>query len=372
MANPAENTLSEVLAAYAFAGEVVGTARFGQGHINDTFCVYTQTAEGDCVRYILQRMSAAAFKHPDQLMQNIVGVTDYLRDLIEKDGGDAARETMTVLRTKNGAAYFTDSEGGAWRVYPFVENTLCLQKAETPELFYASAKAFGNFQRMLKDYPADTLFETIEKFHDTEDRLRRFKAAVQADVMGRAGGVRPEIDFVLAREPDCSVALEAQRAGKLPLRVTHNDTKLNNVLLDRRTGAAVCVIDLDTVMPGLAINDFGDSIRFGANHAPEDEKDLSKVGFDLDLFAVYTRGFLEGCAGSLTSAELEYLPWGAKLMTLECGMRFLTDYLEGDHYFAVHREGQNLDRCRTQFKLVSDMERRWGEMADVVRRSVGQ
>ena len=255
---------------------------------------------------------------------------------------------------------------------PFIEDTVCLQSAETPELFAASARAFGQFQRRLRDYPAHTLFETIEKFHDTEDRLRRFKAAVQADVMGRAGGVRPEIDFVLAREPDCSVALEAQRAGKLPLRVTHNDTKLNNVLLDRRTGAAVCVIDLDTVMPGLAINDFWDSIRFGANHAPEDEKDLSKVGFDLDLFAVYTRGFLEGCAGSLTSGELEYLPWGAKLMTLECGMRFLTDYLEGDHYFAVHREGQNLDRCRTQFKLVSDMERRWGEMADVVRRAVGQ
>ena len=213
MANPAENALSEVLAAYAFAGEVVGAARFGQGHINDTFCVYTQTAEGDCVRYILQRMSAAAFKRPDQLMQNIVGVTDYLRDLIEKNGGDAARETMTVLRTKNGAAYFTDSEGGAWRVYPFVENTLCLQKAETPELFYASAKAFGNFQRMLKDYPADTLFETIEKFHDTENRLANFEKALAADKLGRAKDCAPEIAFVKAHAADCSVALEALRAG---------------------------------------------------------------------------------------------------------------------------------------------------------------
>ena len=196
MANPAENTLSEVLAAYAFAGEVVGAARFGQGHINDTFCVYTQTAEGDCVRYILQRMSAAAFKHPDQLMQNIVGVTDYLRDLIEKNGGDAARETMTVLRTKNGAAYFTDSEGGAWRVYPFVENTLCLQKAKTPELFYASAKAFGNFQRMLKDYPADTLFETIEKFHDTRKRYAKLREDAQADPCGRISEVREELDWL--------------------------------------------------------------------------------------------------------------------------------------------------------------------------------
>ena len=331
MANPAENALSEVLAAYAFAGEVVGAARFGQGHINDTFCVYTQTAEGDCVRYILQRMSAAAFKHPDQLMQNIVGVTDYLRDLIEKDGGDAARETMTVLRTKNGAAYFTDSEGGAWRVYPFVENTLCLQKAETPELFYASAKAFGNFQRMLKDYPADTL-------------------------------------FVKAHAADCSVALEALRAGRLPLRVTHNDTKLNNILIDKDTGEGICVIDLDTVMPGLSINDFGDSIRFGANHSAEDERDLSKVNFDLPLFDIYTKGFLEGAAGTLTDAEKEYLPWGAKLMTLECGIRFLTDYLEGDTYFKIHRDGQNLDRCRTQFKLMRDMEARWDEMAAVVKK----
>lgn len=365
MANPAENTLSEVLAAYAFAGEVVGAARFGQGHINDTFCVYTQTAEGDCVRYILQRMSAAAFKHPDQLMQNIVGVTDYLRDLIEKNGGDAARETMTVLRTKNGAAYFTDSEGGAWRVYPFVENTLCLQKAETPELFYASAKAFGNFQRMLKDYPADTLFETIEKFHDTENRLANFEKALAADKLGRAKDCAPEIAFVKAHAADCSVALEALRAGRLPLRVTHNDTKLNNVLLDAQTRKALCVIDLDTVMPGFAANDFGDSIRFGASTAAEDETDLSKVTMSLDLYAAFAGAFLGAC--SLTQPEIELLPMGAKLMTLECGVRFLTDYLQGDTYFRVHRPGHNLDRTRTQFKLVADMEAKWAEMARITK-----
>jgi len=357
MANPAENALSEVLAAYAFAGEVVGAARFGQGHINDTFCVYTQTAEGDCVRYILQRMSAAAFNHPDQLMQNIVGVTDYLRDLIEKDGGDAARETMTVLRTKNGAAYFTDSEGGAWRVYPFVENTLCLQKAETPELFYASAKAFGNFQRMLKDYPADTLFETIEKFHDTENRLANFEKALAADKLGRAKDCAPEIAFVKAHAADCSVALEALRAGRLPLRVTHNDTKLNNILIDKDTGEGICVIDLDTVMPGLSINDFGDSIRFGANHSAEDERDLSKVNFDLPLFDIYTKGFLEGAAGTLTDAEKEYLPWGAKLMTLECGIRFLTDYLEGDHYFHTARPDQRIHEVVDEvLELLMDLD----------------
>ena len=368
MANSAENTISEALAAYDFAGEVVGAMRFGKGHINDTFCVYTQTEEGDCVRYILQRMSAAAFRHPDQLMQNIVGVTDYLRKVIEQSGGDAARETMTVLRTKAGGTFFTDTAGGAWRVYPFVERTRCLQAAETPELFYASAKAFGKFQRMLKDYPAETLFETIEKFHDTEDRLAKFEAALAADKMDRAKDCAPEIAFVQAHAADCGVAMGALRAGKLPLRVTHNDTKLNNVLIDSATGEGVCVIDLDTVMPGLSINDFGDSIRFGANHSAEDERDLSKVNFDLSLFEIYTKGFLEGAAGTQTDAEKEYLPWGAKLMTLECGIRFLTDYLDGDNYFHVQREGQNLDRCRTQFKLVRDMEAAWDAMNAVVAK----
>ena len=270
------------------------------------------------------------------------------------------------LRHQGRQNFYTDPEGGAWRVYPFIEDTKCLQSAETPELFAASALAFGRFQQMLKDYPADTLYETIPRFHDTEDRLAKLKAAVAADAMGRVKDVQAELDFVTAREADCSVALQALRDGKLPLRVTHNDTKLNNVLMDRKSGEGVCVIDLDTVMPGLSINDFGDSIRFGANHCAEDEKDLSKVNFDLSLFEVYTQGFLEGANGALTQAELDYLPWGAKLMTLECGIRFLTDYLEGDHYFRTHREGQNLDRCRTQFKLVADMEDQWEAMKAVV------
>ena len=368
MRQPAEHTLPEALAAFDFGGQTAGALRYGQGHINDTFCAYVQTPQGDARRFILQRINTDTFTDPKGLMENIVGVTDYLRAAVEKSGGDPAREAMTVLRTRAGGTYFTDSEGGAWRVYPFVENTLCLQKAETPELFYASAKAFGNFQRMLKDYPADTLFETIEKFHDTENRLANFEKALAADKLGRAKDCAPEIAFVKAHAADCSVALEALRAGRLPLRVTHNDTKLNNILIDKDTGEGICVIDLDTVMPGLSINDFGDSIRFGANHSAEDERDLSKVNFDLPLFDIYTKGFLEGAAGTLTDAEKEYLPWGAKLMTLECGIRFLTDYLEGDTYFKIHRDGQNLDRCRTQFKLVRDMEARWDEMAAVVKK----
>ena len=362
----AEQYLQEALEAFDFGGQVVGAVRYGSGHINDTFCVHTQPGEDPCRRFILQRISTAAFHHPDQVMANIVGVTSFLGKQIAAAGGDPKRETMSVYATRDGKSFYTDSEGGAWRAYPFVEGTVCLQSAETPELFAASALAFGNFQRMLKDYPADTLYETIPHFHDTEDRLAKLKAAVAADPMGRVKEVGPELDFVTAREADCSVALQALREGKLPLRVTHNDTKLNNVLIDRASGKGICVIDLDTVMPGLSINDFGDSIRFGANHSAEDEQDLSKVNFDLSLYEVYTKAFLEGAGGALTSAELDYLPWGAKLMTLECGIRFLTDYLEGDHYFRIHRPGQNLDRCRTQFKLVADMEACWEQMKAVV------
>ncbi len=340
----AETMLQEVLAAFDFGAPVVGALRYGQGHINDTFVVHTQPEDASCRRFILQRMSAAAFKRPDQLMENIMGVTEYLGREIESRGGDREREALRVIRPRNGEPYYTDSANGAWRVYPFVEDTICYQTAETPALFAASGRAFGHFQRLLQGYPAQTLHETIPHFHNTEDRLAKLKAALAADKLGRAAECRQELDFVLAREADCSVALQALRDGVLPLRVTHNDTKLNNVLMDRDSGEGLCIIDLDTVMPGLSINDFGDSIRFGANHSAEDEKDLSKVNLDVSLFEAYTQAFLEGAGGTLTAAEIDYLPWGAKLMTFECGIRFLTDYLEGDVYFHTTRDGQNLDR----------------------------
>lgn len=360
--------LEEALCAWDFGGQVAGALRYGKGHINDTFCVYIQTHEGDGARYILQRINTDVFKKPDELMENIVGVTDYLRNIVIKSGGDPARETMTVLRTKENKTYFTDSCGKAWRVYPFVEGTICLQTAETPQLFHAAARAFGRFQRLLAEYPADTLHETIEYFHDTRVRFQNFKKALEADKLGRAKNVQKEIEFVLAREDDCGVLMNLLDAGELPLRVTHNDTKLNNILIDKKSGEGVCVIDLDTVMPGLSLHDFGDSIRFGANHSAEDEKDLERVEFDLPLFETYAQGFLSAAGGALTVKEKEYLPWGAKLMTLECGMRFLTDYLEGDTYFKVKREEQNFDRCRTQFKLVADMERDWDEIQAIIKK----
>lgn len=359
--------LNEVLAAYDFPRTLLGAVRYGQGHINDTYCVVCQPQEGDCIRYILQGLSTAAFPKPEELMENMIGITSFLSRKIAAAGGDPTREALSLIQTKDGHDFYTDSNGKVWRLTPFIEGTDCFQSA-TPELFEASARAFGRFQYMLQDYPAHTLHETIAKFHDTEDRYQKFLSALEADAMGRATDVQEEVRFVLDRKADCSVAMQALRNGVLPLRVTHNDTKLNNILIDRATGEGICVIDLDTTMPGLSMNDFGDSIRFGANHSAEDEKDLSKVCFDLSLYEVYTRGFLEGARGSLTKAELEYLPWGARLMTLECGIRFLTDYLAGDHYFHIHYPEQNLDRCRTQFKLVRDMEQQFDAMHAVVEK----
>ena len=364
-----DTILNEVLDAFDFPATLVGAVRYGQGHINDTFCVLCQPQEGDCIRFILQGLSVAAFPRQDELMENFIGITSYLRNKVIAEGGDPSRETLSLVKTKDGKDYYTDNTGKAWRLTPFIENTDCYQSA-TAELFEASARAFGRFQYMLRDYPAETLHEPIVNFHNTEDRFAKFEAALAADKMGRAKEVEAEVKFAMDRKADCSVALQALRDGKLPLRVTHNDTKLNNILIDRDTHEGICVIDLDTTMPGLSINDFGDSIRFGANHSKEDEKDLSKVNFDIELYEAYTRGFLEGARGGLTPAELEYLPWGAKLMTLECGIRFLTDYLDGDNYFRIHYPEQNLDRCRTQFKLVTDMETQWDEMHKIVKELV--
>ena len=360
-------SVKKVLDAFLLPETLVGAVRYGQGHINDTYCVVCQPREGDSVRFILQGLSPTAFPHPEELMENFIGITTHLRKKIIENGGDPLRETLSVIKTRAGDDYYTDENGKVWRLMPFIEDTVCLQSA-TPELFESSARAFGRFQYLLQDYPVETLHETIKDFHNTEDRLKKFEEALAEDKLGRAGGVAEEIRFVLDRKETCSVAMQALREGKLPLRVTHNDTKLNNILLDKQTGEGVCVVDLDTTMPGLSIYDFGDSIRFGANRCQEDEKDPANVAFDIDLYEAYTKGFLEGAQGFLTEAELEYLPWGARLMTFECGMRFLTDYLQGDAYFHVAFPEQNLYRCRTQFKLVQDMEQQFEVMKYIVRK----
>lgn len=359
---------SEALIGFQLDGMVMSAVPYGSGHINDTFLMTLRKDDGSEGRVILQRMNKSIFKKPVELMENIMGVTSFLRERIIENGGDPERETLNVIPTKQGDPYFVDSEGEYWRCYVFIENARSYDQVESPEDFYQSAVAFGNFQRLLAAYPAATLHETIEGFHDTKARFAVFKKAVEEDVCGRAAEVQKEIDFVLAREDVANVFGDLLMNGEVPLRVTHNDTKLNNVMIDDETHKGICVVDLDTVMPGLAMNDFGDSIRFGASTAAEDEKDLDKVWCDLELFDIYAKGFLESCGESLTAKEIEMLPMGAKVMTFECGMRFLTDYLQGDTYFKVHREGHNLDRCRTQFKLVADMEAKWDAMQDIIKK----
>ena len=301
-------------------------------------------------------------------MENIVNVTEHLRGIILSRGGDAERETLNVLKTRDGASFFRDTDNNYWRVFPFIERSICLEKVTSAKDFYDSAVAFGSFQKMLADYPAKTLHETIPNFHNTPSRFQDFQRAVQNGDRERAALAEKEIAFALDRAPETAVLTDLLDRGELPLRVTHNDTKLNNILFDKDTGKALCIIDLDTVMPGLSLYDFGDSIRFGASTGAEDETDLDKVTLDLSLFEAFTKGYLEGCDGSLTAREIEMLPMGAKLMTYECGIRFLADFLTGDTYFKIHRANHNLDRARTQFKLVADMEAKWDQMAAIVQK----
>ena len=339
---------------FRLEGKVVSTIPYGEGHINRTYSVIT-----DCGRkYILQRINDSIFPDVPALMRNITLVTDHLR----KKTTDR-RKVMEIIRTADGGSYVKGSDG-YYRMYSFVKDTVCLQSIERPQDFYESALAFGSFSNDLSDFDASLLTEVIPDFHNTPKRYRDFKSAVEKDAFFRAGNVKREIDFILEREDKMSQLQKMRQDGTLPLRVTHNDTKLNNVLFDRNTGKAVCVIDLDTVMPGLSLYDYGDSIRFGASTALEDEIDLDKVSVSLDLYRIYTEGYRKACP-SLTKEEIETMPLGAETMTLECGMRFLTDYLEGDHYFAVHRKNQNLDRTRTQLKLVADMENKWDRMIKI-------
>ena len=359
-----ESILNAAANAFDFGGPVVCDAsHYGEGHINDTFVVWR---EDHSKRFILQRINTDTFTDPVGLMENVCGVTRYLREKILAAGGDPARETLNVIPTLSGAAFHLDAEGGAWRAYDFVEDTICLQQVGSEADFRTVAETLGKFQNQLADYPASTLHETIARFHDTPNRYANFEKALAADALGRAKDIAPEVAFIHAREKDCHALLDLLAAGEIPLRVTHNDTKINNVLIDAATGKGICVIDLDTVMPGLSAYDFGDSIRTGANDCAEDEPDQSKVHFDLHLYEVFAKGYLSTAGASMSPAEKKSLAWGAKLMTLECGIRFLTDYLEGDHYFHTARPDHNLDRARTQFTLVRQMEEVFDQMLEIV------
>ena len=339
--------------SFQLQGNVLSIEPYGEGHINLTLLLTT-----DEKRYILQKMNTKVFPNADGLMNNICAVTEHLK----------ARgvETLEVIPTKTGEKYLRGEE--CYRVYAFIENTVTYQTVTDGKVFENSGKAFGEFQNYLAEFDASVLTETIARFHDTPKRFADFKAALEADIMGRAKDCKEEIEFVLSHADTYSKAVEGLKDGSLPLRVTHNDTKLNNILMDEKTNEARAVIDLDTVMPGSMLYDFGDSIRFGASTAAEDEKDLTKVHFDIALFEAYVKGYLSAVKTSIAPKEKELLPYGAYLMTVECGMRFLGDYLAGDTYFATKYEGHNLVRCRTQFRLAAEMEASFAEMSAIVEK----
>lgn len=363
-----EDNLRSLMGKFEIDGEPVEIIKYGQGHINDTYRVTTKLEDGQSRRYILQRINHSIFKEPVKLMDNIKGVTEHIRRKIRLQGGNPEKECLHVVNTKEGSPYLLD-KGLYFRCYDFIEGARTYQQVDGPMDFHKSGQALARFQELLSDYDGRTLHETIADFHNTERRFTDFRKTVEEDPLGRASACRKEIDFFLERKDDTRIINGLILQGALPIRVTHNDTKYNNVMIDDETREAVCLVDLDTVMPGVSLYDFGDSIRSGATTAMEDEKDLSKVSFDLSLFRAYTKGYLSS-SDFLTETEKSYLPFSAKIMTYECGMRFLKDYLEGDIYYKIGHEHHNLDRARNQMKLVLDMERDYQQMIEIVRESI--
>lgn len=348
---------------FEIPGEFSQAAPYGSGHINDTYCVVFNQA-GALVRYIFQRINHNVFKNPMALMENIQRVTTHLAGKLSRDP-DFSRRVLTLVPARDGRCCFCDGQGNYWRVYLFIEQALTYDAVESPRQAYEAARAYGRFQKLLTDLPGPRLHDTIPDFHHTPKRFVALEAALKLDVANRAGFARAEIEFALERRAITTVLCDA----KLPERVTHNDTKLNNVMLDNTTGEGICVIDLDTVMPGLVLYDFGDMVRTTTSPAREDERDLSRVRMQFPMFEALVRGYLASAAGFLTQAEKQHLAFAGKLITFETGIRFLTDYLAGDTYFKIHREGHNLDRCRTQFKLVESIEQQEEQMNTLVERS---
>ncbi len=352
------NNLQKILDQFNIEADIL---KYGNGHINDTYITNSK-------RYILQRINTNIFKNPDELMNNIIKVTEFLKEKIKNEGGDPNRETLSVIKTRDGKNLYKYDEENYFRVYEFIENTTTIEVPKEPDELYRAAKGFAKFQKYLSDFPAETLFETIENFHNTPIRFENLKRAVFEDKMGRLKSVKEEVEFAFMQEPWIDTITNGLRDKSIPVRVTHNDTKINNILFDNDTLEALCVIDLDTVMPGSMLYDFGDALRIGAATAAEDETDLSKVSFNIDAFEAFSKGYAEEMKGILTKREIDLLVLSAKLLTFECGIRFLTDYLEGDTYFKIHRPEHNLDRARTQFKLVKSIDEQFLEMTAIIDR----
>lgn len=356
-----ERYLSDICGAFGIKSEGIS---FGGGHINDTY-----SAEKDGRPCVLQRINTEVFKNPDEVMSNIFRVTSHLRLKLKTSNGDADRGTLHFLKTADGAPYFKDGDGDCFRVYRFIENSITVETVSKPAQFYEAAKTFGRFQNMLADFPAEQLYETIQQFHDTPNRVKQLNDAINSDCCGRVKECAPELEYAMKQVPEAGIVCGAIAESAVPCRVTHNDTKLNNVLFDEKTGEGICVIDLDTVMPGSLLYDFGDALRFGANTAAEDETDLDKVVFDLNLFEAFTKGFASELKNTITPAEKELLAFSAKLMTYECGIRFLADFINGDTYFKTKYRNHNLDRARNQFQLCRQIDLKRNEMNKIVNES---
>lgn len=360
-----KENIEEVLSHFPFSGKIIELKPTGSGLINSTYNVVFSDEICNS-KFILQEINTNVFKNPDELMSNIMNVTAYLRNRISLEGGNPQRETLTFLYTNENTPYYRDKDDNCWRVYKYIDNCYTVDSIDAPIKAYRSGKAFGHFQRLLDGYPIENLFETIKNFHNTPSRFEDLQTAIENNIAGRKELVRDEIEFATNRINDASKLTDMIKNGEIPVRVTHNDTKINNVLFDSITNEAFCVIDLDTIMPGLSLYDFGDSIRSSTVTVDETEKDLSTVDIDMELYENYTKGFIEEAGPALVKSELENLAFSAKLMTLECGVRFLTDYLNGDTYFKINYPEQNIVRCRNQFRLVTQMENKMDKMNEIV------
>ena len=354
-------TIKEIIKKFSIETDVVP---YGNGHINDTYLCDVKPG------YILQKINTNVFKNPEEVMSNIIRVTRFLGNIITENGGDSKRETMNVIKTRDGHDFYKIDDNTYFRMYDYIENTVTHETVENPMQFFEAGKAFGKFQKMLNDFPADELFETIVDFHNTPVRVAQLEKAIENNYQNRLEQISEEIEIAKKYSKYAPLIVDSIASGEIPLRVTHNDTKLNNILFDKDTDEAVCVIDLDTVMQGSLLYDFGDALRFGASSGTEDEKDLSKIWFDLDKFEHFAKGFLGEMKGSLTPKEIELLAESALILTYECGIRFLADYLNGDTYFKTKYPTHNLDRARTQLKLVVDIESKFDEMKKIIAKYI--
>lgn len=360
------NDIKQPIRQFNFEGKYLSAEELRSGNINSTYRIEFIMPDGSRRNYILQRINTVVFKDPKGVMENITNVIDHIDRKLKEKGEDTTRRLLHFVTAKNGSYLYRDPSNSYWRAYVFVDGVTAYNSIEDPALFYEAGRGFGEFQKNLFDFPAEVLHETIPDFHNTKRRFYAFVAAIAEDKAGRVAEIEPEIDFLFDRRKLMSEIVDRIDAGILPVRVTHNDTKLNNVLIDNTTGKAACVIDLDTVMPGSSLYDYGDAIRYGASTAAEDESDLSKIGVNMELFKLFTKGFVEEIENALTKEEIHYLPLGAKVMTCELALRFLTDYINGDEYFRIDSPDHNLRRARAQIKLLTEIEAHYGEMVEYV------